>query len=362
MPGTTVAMPATPNKQLYNGGSEWQNDYSNLPNYYQTFNRNYDAATGRFIGADPVAESAESMSSYQYAGNNPIMNNDPLGDKFDPNPPPSYGGGFGLMMGVGELFWQAVDLNMELGITTFGMGSYLPSGGLVNGVAVYVMPDGSIETMSGSDNNYVVIPHPTNPNGTGNTWDFYPITGGIAGISAINGFGLGNGWEKVTFNKLANMVHGITALVGYTNPNESNNILGYNFIQTVSENGGPEKLDNRGDLLTDFYYHDTESDILRYEAQKEIAENAGYNDTVYLHDTPLNQVDAVYTATFTTTVVAFFVDGSAQALSSIQWKYSINANGVSYVSPSNVPIPQSHQDIVNDYNNFGESDTIFFKY
>jgi RHS repeat-associated protein len=56
MPGTTVAMPATPNKQLYNGGSEWQNDYSNLPNYYQTFNRNYDAAIGRFISADPMPE------------------------------------------------------------------------------------------------------------------------------------------------------------------------------------------------------------------------------------------------------------------------------------------------------------------
>jgi RHS repeat-associated protein len=75
-----VALPTVPNKQLYNGGSEWQNDYSNLPYYYQTFNRNYDAALGRFIGVDPKAESAESMTSYQYAGNNPIMFNDPLGD------------------------------------------------------------------------------------------------------------------------------------------------------------------------------------------------------------------------------------------------------------------------------------------
>jgi len=80
MPGTAVTTPATPNKNLYNGGSEWQNDYSNLPDYYQTFNRNYDAATGRFVGVDPAAEGAESMSSYQYSGNNPIMYNDPLGD------------------------------------------------------------------------------------------------------------------------------------------------------------------------------------------------------------------------------------------------------------------------------------------
>ena len=80
MPNSPVATPTTPNKQLYNGGSEWQNDYSNLPDYYQTFNRNYDAVIGRFIGVDPVAESAETLTSYQYAGNNPVMYNDPLGD------------------------------------------------------------------------------------------------------------------------------------------------------------------------------------------------------------------------------------------------------------------------------------------
>ena len=72
-------MPTVPNKQLFNGGSEWQNDYSNLPDYYQTFYRNYDAALGRFIGVDPKAESAETMTAYQFAGNNPIMNNDPQG-------------------------------------------------------------------------------------------------------------------------------------------------------------------------------------------------------------------------------------------------------------------------------------------
>ena len=82
MPGTVVTSGS--NKHLYNGGSEWQNDYSNLPDYYQTFNRNYDAAIGRFIGVDTKAERAESLTSYQYAGNNPIMYNDPLGDVLRP--------------------------------------------------------------------------------------------------------------------------------------------------------------------------------------------------------------------------------------------------------------------------------------
>jgi RHS repeat-associated protein len=75
-----VISPTLPNYNLYNGGSERQSFYGGLPDYDQTFYRNYDPATGRFIAADPMAESAESMSTYQYAMNNPVMNNDPLGN------------------------------------------------------------------------------------------------------------------------------------------------------------------------------------------------------------------------------------------------------------------------------------------
>jgi len=95
MPGSTVM--GDNNKHLYNGGNEWQNDYTNMPDYYQTYYRNYDDELGRFIGVDPVAESAESMTSYQYAGNNPIMMNDPMGDAkrlLTPGPL-GYGGGAG---------------------------------------------------------------------------------------------------------------------------------------------------------------------------------------------------------------------------------------------------------------------------
>ena len=79
------------NKNLYNGGSEWQNDFQNQPDFYQTANRNYDASLGRFAATDPMAESSVDMSTYHYAGDNPIMMNDPSGNKAVPpgmeNPP-----------------------------------------------------------------------------------------------------------------------------------------------------------------------------------------------------------------------------------------------------------------------------------
>jgi RHS repeat-associated protein len=62
----------------------WQNDFANLPDYYQTFFRNYDQALGRFIAIDPLAEQSESLTGYQYSVNNPIMFNDPLGDRERP--------------------------------------------------------------------------------------------------------------------------------------------------------------------------------------------------------------------------------------------------------------------------------------
>jgi RHS repeat-associated protein len=75
-----VATTTLANNNLYNGGSEWQNVFDNLPDYDMTFYRNYDPALGRFTGVDPKPESAGSMTVYQYSNNNPIMFNDPLGD------------------------------------------------------------------------------------------------------------------------------------------------------------------------------------------------------------------------------------------------------------------------------------------
>jgi RHS repeat-associated protein len=116
-----VGTPAAPNKNLYNGGSEWQNDFSNLPDYYNTFFRNYDQALGRFVSLDPMAEAVESLTGYNYSGNNPVMFNDPLGDVYAEQagssgiPPhvdangipagdPGYGGGSGGDGSRGDAF------------------------------------------------------------------------------------------------------------------------------------------------------------------------------------------------------------------------------------------------------------------
>jgi RHS repeat-associated protein len=67
---------ATDNAYLYNGGSELNATTS----WYETFFRGYDATLGRFLQVDPLAHQASSFTPYNYAFNNPVMFNDPMGD------------------------------------------------------------------------------------------------------------------------------------------------------------------------------------------------------------------------------------------------------------------------------------------
>ena len=69
----------TPNKKLYNAGSEWQDDIDGLADYYSTFYREYDPVIGRFNSVDPMSASFESWTTYHYSYNNPVNFNDPLG-------------------------------------------------------------------------------------------------------------------------------------------------------------------------------------------------------------------------------------------------------------------------------------------
>ena len=68
------------NRYGYNGGNEYE-DEGEL-NYSNTFYRKYDAQIGRFTGVDIKAEEFAGLTPYQFGGNNPVMFNDPMGDKF----------------------------------------------------------------------------------------------------------------------------------------------------------------------------------------------------------------------------------------------------------------------------------------
>lgn len=67
---------ADPTQYLYNGGVE----RNEITSYYETFYRTYDASIGRFHQVDPLAGHASSMTPYNYAYNDPVYYNDPMGD------------------------------------------------------------------------------------------------------------------------------------------------------------------------------------------------------------------------------------------------------------------------------------------
>ena len=74
------------NKYKYNEGTELNNDLG--LGWYETQNRSYDPQLGRFWQVDELAESNWEWTPYNFALNNPISFNDPLGLKEgDPNDP-----------------------------------------------------------------------------------------------------------------------------------------------------------------------------------------------------------------------------------------------------------------------------------
>jgi RHS repeat-associated protein len=65
-------------------GRDRSNEYEDEGelNYSNTFYRKYDAQIGRFTGVDMKAEEFVGLTPYNFGGNNPVMFNDPMGDKF----------------------------------------------------------------------------------------------------------------------------------------------------------------------------------------------------------------------------------------------------------------------------------------
>jgi RHS repeat-associated protein len=72
--------PSKENKWQYNGGVEKNTDFD--LNWYETKYRSLCIQANRFLQVDPKSEAGgqESLTTYQYAFNNPIRYNDPEGD------------------------------------------------------------------------------------------------------------------------------------------------------------------------------------------------------------------------------------------------------------------------------------------
>lgn len=86
MQGIVVRTAPVGNKQLFNGGSELQDDLG-FENSYSTPYREYDPQIGRFNAIDPMVDNYAGWTPYNFAFNDPIGMNDPSGadPAFDAN-------------------------------------------------------------------------------------------------------------------------------------------------------------------------------------------------------------------------------------------------------------------------------------
>ena len=80
-----TAQATTANKQLFNGGSELQDDLG-FENSYSTPYREYDPQLGRFNAIDPMVDQYAGWTPYNFAFNDPVGLNDPTGDDPYVNP------------------------------------------------------------------------------------------------------------------------------------------------------------------------------------------------------------------------------------------------------------------------------------
>jgi RHS repeat-associated protein len=72
---------ATGNQFLYNGGTELNSTTA----VYDLFYRNYDPVLGRMHQVDPKADTYAGLTPYNYAFNDPLFWNDPMGDADEPS-------------------------------------------------------------------------------------------------------------------------------------------------------------------------------------------------------------------------------------------------------------------------------------
>ena len=118
----TTAQPQV-SKAQFNDGSELQDGLlGSEQGVYSTFYRNYDPATGRFQGVDPMAEKYAGDSPYSFGFNDPINFNDPNGD----DPPQTYREAVNQMYGDG---WYEQNGRGGTNADFYGSSAFGPGGG-----------------------------------------------------------------------------------------------------------------------------------------------------------------------------------------------------------------------------------------
>ncbi|WPU98892.1 DUF6443 domain-containing protein [Mucilaginibacter sp. cycad4] len=117
-----TAQSTTANKQLFNGGSELQDDLG-FENSYSTPEREYDPQIGRFNSIDPMVDSYAGWTPYNFTFNDPVGMNDPSG---------AAPGGIGPNPGFAPDVWAQIEAQWNT--TNYGNQSH--SGSDTNGQIV----------------------------------------------------------------------------------------------------------------------------------------------------------------------------------------------------------------------------------
>jgi RHS repeat-associated protein len=371
------------NKNLYNGGSEWQNDFANMPDFYQTFYRNYDAAIGRWMAVDPEPESGESMSPYHYSGNNPVMFNDPMGNlKIAPQDDPYVRPVFGPSHDI-EDSWAAADANLAevyqmAGINTTGIYDYsaqwdalLGASGSTAGSIGEALLNGDISFSNGQAmkwNPYggAVVENANDWVAMGGSQDSYDraiangqtvqlYSGGWEALSG-NGGGVVTDYYPIKYGPGPfNGALGVQINVGFNG--DGLNYSSYNWIQVISKssvnNGAPEVDDkDSGPSHYPFYYSTQQAagfSNYTYELGK-FERNPGYAGTSFTSF--FNDGPAVHEGSFAAqlTLVGINANGSIVPIFSLNYGFSLTDSSLQRIAPTFGSQNAFTQGIINSYN------------
>jgi hypothetical protein len=332
-----------------------------MPDYNQTFYRNYDPAVARFISADSMPESADFMTSYQYAGNDPVNMNDPMGDLLDParmshpngNQQPVVAEGNHTGLGYDDSNNPSVDIDApptdEVG--TPGDGDYSGFwnaliGGLndiqglrsatYDGNMIAGMYNAFETAMANGDQSITFGVDPSASNTV------------VIGVSVIS---YNNQTNPTDNDPGAHLILGYKVLSG-----NASGIAGYNIAQTYSYDCGTTwNVDNRGHA-DDLYY--ANSDITDVNALLTDEAAHGFNEAFTHTDWPSSS-EPNHTVLFQSTLLIVGNDNKINAGISVQWGYQIQ-NGISTTmgsAPIVVPLSPANQAIISQYNKIVTSTT-----